>query len=151
MKNPPNKICYKDIPADFEYCFCGDCPRASDCLRFAAGQCVPDKPMIGLCVFPPSCADGECPYFRRSQPVRFAWGITPLFKNIFQKHSRAIHAQLYELLGSKTTFYRYNNGRYLLTPEQQEAILGIFERFGYDRLGLSFKCYVEKHDFSPMK
>lgn len=151
MKKREKKLPRTDIPADFVYCFSHDCPRAADCLRFNMGTRVPDKPTIGLCVFPRAYEDGGCPYFRQTQTLRMAWGLTPLFRDILQKHSKELHARIYALLGSQSAYYRYNSGEYLLTPEQQEAILRIFESIGYDRAGLSFGGYVENFDFSPIK
>ena len=149
-KQNTKKNFQNDVPADFVYCFNHVCPRCHDCLRYTMTQQLPDEPRIGLSVYPYTVADGKCPYFRRSQRIRFAWGLKSLFKNVLQKDSKPLHARLYALLGSDSAYSRYNTGKYLLTPEQQEEILQIFESFGYNRAELEFECYVEKYDFSTI-
>ena len=50
-------------------------------------------------------------------------------------------------LGGHGTYYRYNRGEKLLTPEQQEWILRLFTRYGYSE-NLSFEGYCDVMDFS---
>ena len=51
-----------------------------------------------------------------------------------------------DYLGSRGTYYRYQSGERLLTPEQQQKILQLFTAKGYN--GLSFEHYVETYDFT---
>ncbi|MDY6033294.1 MAG: DUF6078 family protein, partial [Alloprevotella sp.] len=46
-----------------------------------------------------------------------------------------------------TSYYRYQRGERLLTPEQQQWILKLFASKGYTDQ-LLFEHYVESYDFS---
>ena len=150
MKKTTKKTPCDKIPADFVYCFNKTCPRSAECLRFFLGEQSSERPEIGLCVFPRNAENTECPYYRTSQSMLMAWGLTPLFKDVYQKHSKILHERIYALLGSRASYYRYNSGAQLLSPEQQEEILSIFESLGYKRSDLSFGGYVESFDLSSL-
>lgn len=74
-----------------------------------------------------------------------AWGFKKLFYDVKQRDASIIRVHLKCYLGSHSKYYRYANGIYKLTPEQQERILNIFKRYGYTQ-GLEFDHYEDTPD-----
>lgn len=134
---------YNEVPSSFARCFCDSCPRAAECLRHAVGSLAPAKAAIGKCVYPQSATvEGGCPYFRPICTQRLAWGFTSLFRHVPACKSAMLRLKVMDCFGSRSTYYRYHSGRYLLTPSQQQDVLTVFARAGYDPTTLSFDHYV---------
>ncbi|MBR1733616.1 MAG: hypothetical protein IJ729_07800, partial [Alloprevotella sp.] len=60
---------WDDVPPDYRPCFTAACPRSAECLRYAAGQCLPRSLTCGPAIYPTALPDGEgaasgCPHFR---------------------------------------------------------------------------------------
>jgi hypothetical protein len=53
--------------------------------------------------------------------------------------------QIKKYLGGHGTYYNYNKGKYLLTPEQQEWIMNLLRRYGYTE-NLRFDGYRNEYD-----
>lgn len=139
---------YDKVPRFYARCFLDSCPRAAECMRYAVGQCAPEKAACGHCVFPQSLnAEGGCPYFRPKRVSRSAWGFKSLFRDVLARDSVSLRRALMDYFGSRSTYYRYNRGQQLLTPGQQQEVLAIFARFGYDPATLSFEHYVNEIAF----
>lgn len=136
------------IPPSFCRCFQGDCPQAGTCARFLAGRYLREGQVCGPAVYPAARTGGACTMYRQARVIRAAYGFTALFAEVKQKDSTPLRGRIKAYLGGNTTYYRYHHGEKLLSPEQQEWILGLFRRKGYTE-GLRFDGYRELHDFSP--
>lgn len=132
----------------WSYCFNEHCPKHEECIRFIAGKFVDDAQDYGACVFPNACANGrKCRHFKQARIVTFAWGFKKLFYNVKQRDAALLRLRLKMFLGSHGTYYNYANGRYKLTPEQQQGVLDIFRKKGYTE-DLEFDHYVEEPDLT---
>ena len=78
--------------------------------------------------------------------------IAPGLRPLCLEHEQDIadYAALrYEVMfyfSSESDFWRFNRGYYLLSPKQQEDILAMFRRRGYDTTNFRFAHYVEQFD-----
>ena len=107
-----------------------------------------DTKLYALSVLPHLLrSDGDCPMFRDASPIKVAYGFSTLFSNVRKKDIPFIREKLMEFLGSQSAYYRYNNGKLLLTPVQQERIYAIFSEYGYQD-NLHFDDYSETYDFT---
>lgn len=138
---------FKQVPPLWQLCFCSDCPRHEECLRYVAGQHIPDDLEWGPAVYPSALRGGVCRFFKEIRVIRAAWGFDRLFSEVKQKDYTALREKLKRYLGGHGTYYRYNSGERLLTPEQQAWILDLFVRYGYTE-DLRFDAYREVLDFS---
>ena len=137
---------FASVPAGWQLCFCEDCPRHGECLRYRAGQYVPAKLHWGPAVYPTAWKSGECEFFREARIVTLAWGFKPLFRDVKQKDYTPLRDKIKGYLGGHGTYYRYNRGERLLNPEQQEWVLNLFRRYGYTE-DLAFAQYKDAYDF----
>jgi hypothetical protein len=72
-----------------------------------------------------------------------------LFACVHSRDARVeIRLAITDYLGSKGTYYRYKHGERLLNPEQQQWILQLFSRYGYNAEGLSFDEYVSSYYYT---
>lgn len=129
----------------WDYCFNSQCPMHDDCIHYVTGMFLDDGHNRGCAIFPSACHDGKCKYFRQARKIKMAWGFKKLFYNVKQRDASIIRVHLKCYLGSHSKYYRYANGIYKLTPEQQERILNIFKRYGYTQ-GLEFDHYEDTPD-----
>jgi len=130
----------KKLPAYWYYCFNGQCPLCSDCIRFITGQYVDDGDDHGLAVFPNALRDGKCRHFKQARFVNLAWGFSKLFDDVKYRDASRLRAFIKAYLGGHNAYYRYANGKHKLTPEQQEGVRNIFRRNGYTE-NLEFDHY----------
>lgn len=135
------------VPAAWQLCFCDGCPQHEQCLRYQAGQFVPDSITWGPAVYPSAYRNGQCPHFKPIRTIRAAYGFATLFSEVKEKDAKPLHDKLKAYLGGHGTYYRYNSGEKLLVPEQQEWILALFRRYGYAD-NLRFDHNVDVLDFS---
>ena len=69
----PAKL-YKDVPPGYTVCLHGDCARASCCLHQIAYQRLLESENVLSLLNPARCTkDDQCPYFRDSAPVTYAY------------------------------------------------------------------------------
>ena len=137
-----------DVPMTFAVCFNSDCPRQTQCLRYAAGQAVMPQRDHGPSVFPNALkSDGSCRFFFLFRTIQAAWGFSALFKKVRHEDYPTLRWLLKDFIGSDRQFYRYNRGDYKLTPEEQAKVLNIFRRYGYDTQDMRFDHYEEMVDF----
>lgn len=135
------------VPPIWQLCFCEGCPQHEECLRFLAGQHVPDTMAWGPAIYPSAYRNGSCKYFKEIRMIKAAYGFDTLFKEVKQKHHSVLRNQIKRYLGGHGTYYRYHSGKRLLTPEQQQWILDLFNEYGYTD-GLAFDAYRDVIDFS---
>ena len=110
---------FREVPADYELCFNGQCPKRDDCIRFLAGQHVPATMMSGPAVYPNALTDGICPYFKQTRIIHGAWGFRNLYKDVAKADAQILKAKVINYLGGPVACYGYMHGDKLLTPEQQ--------------------------------
>lgn len=138
---------FDEVPRSWCFCFCEGCRKHDDCLRYQTGLLVPDSMTWGEAVFPTAHKKSDCPHFKPIRIIHAAYGFAPLFSNVKQKDYTPLREKLKAYLGGHGTYYRYNRGERLLTPEQQQSILNLFASYGYTE-GLSFEHYRDVMDFT---
>lgn len=139
---------FNEIPLSWRFCFCSGCPKHTDCLRYQTGLQIPPKGLTqGFAVFPTAYQHGDCPHFKKTRVIKAAYGFRSLFREVKEKDGAYLRGRIKYYLGGHGTYYRYNRGEKMLTPEQQQWILNLFAKRGYTE-GLSFDHYREMLDFS---
>lgn len=136
---------YNEVPTWWALCFNENCPRKGECMRFVAGQHVPDDKTIGQAVYPNACKNGTCEHFYQLRVVRAARGFGNIFAEVKQKDAAVLREKIMKHLGGHGSYYRYKNGERLLMPEQQDWICQLFERYGYADM-VTFLEYMDVYD-----
>ena len=135
-----------EVPKNYQVCFNTQCPHYQTCVRYAAGQAVTARATTGYCVYPTALQNGQCRYYIPIRILRLAYGFSTLFKQIRHADYAALRYEVMFYFSSESDFWRYNRGYYLLSPKQQEDILAMFRRRGYDTTNFRFAHYVEMFD-----
>ena len=138
---------FSDVPASMALCFCEECPRHDDCLRYLAGQYAPVSLTFGPAVYPAACQSGDCPHFKEVRVIQGMYGFSKLFSEVRHQDYRRLRDEVKAYLGGHSNYYRYHRGERMLTPEQQQAIKAMFQARGYDH-SLTFDGYREQIDFA---
>lgn len=138
---------YDTLPSSWLFCFNDSCPQAGECIRHLSSRHIPDDKTRGYAVYPNARKAGQCPYFKKIRRIRLAYGFNTIFHDIKSKDENLIRVKIKFFLGGHSKYYRYNNGKKMLTPEQQEWIISLFRQFGYTE-NLVFDHYVDSYDFS---
>lgn len=75
---------YDSVPLNYLHCLNPDCERSESCLRHLVTLHVPQSVKSIVTVNPANYPmdAGQCPYFRSTVKLRYAWGISTLFDNI---------------------------------------------------------------------
>ena len=141
------KFNFRDVPSDYSLCFNEQCPKRDDCIRYLAGQHVPDTMMNGPAVYPNAVSDNICPYFKQTRIIHGAWGFRNLYKGVAKQDVQVLKAKIVNYLGGPVACYDYMHGEKLLTPEQQETIQGFFNEMGYTQ-SIVFEGYSAIYDFT---
>ncbi|MBQ0023017.1 MAG: hypothetical protein KBT29_07255 [Prevotellaceae bacterium] len=126
-------------PEHYALCPKGDCAKASCCLRAQMYREKADRDFLTL-VNPAKLANikGECPYFRDSEPRRYALGFRRAYDSIEPPYRRPRFRNAIEdaLDLRKSSFYNMLNGERLISPQEQRAIIAEAEKlhipFGQD-------------------
>lgn len=131
------------IPYEYALCLDSECPKAGNCLRRPAAESMTEKEEYWKIVSPKRLEgmEGECPYFRSAQTVRYAKG----FKNLLDcqpyNKRQEIAYDLASRFGQRT-YYRLRKGERLLLPQEQQAVLNTVKRHGGDA-SLPFDEYAD--------
>lgn len=121
------------VPKSWLMCFNGSCKRCTECIRYRIFRVVGREWTCGNAVFPAAAEQAEgCRFFEPVRMVKMAWGFNGLFDVVRANDAPRLRTMMKEELGGNTAYYHYHHGRRLLTPEQQEWIIELFKRFGYD-------------------
>lgn len=147
METTP-QLTARQIPVRFARCFQSDCPKAPSCLRFLAGTLLPAGQLCGPAVYPTARSGEDCAMYRPAESQRLAYGFTSLLAEVKSKDQIPLRRAIKDLLGGNTAFYRYQHGRRLLLPAQQEQILALFRERGYSGGQLRFDAYRDAYDFT---
>lgn len=72
---------YDSVPLNYLHCLNPDCERSESCLRHLVTLHVPQSVKSIVTVNPANYPmdAGQCPYFRSTVKLRYAWGISTLF------------------------------------------------------------------------
>lgn len=123
-------LTYSIAPDDWAICFQHDCPRADRCLRHAVALLAPADLTHHDTVLPAAREGSDCRMFATSEPQRIARGMRSTLPRTYSGKTTAIRKDLYEVFGSTAMYYRYRDGRYDITPEQQSRIEAVFRKHG---------------------
>lgn len=137
---------FASIPPTWELCFNERCPRKDTCMHYLAGQHLPADKMKGNAIYPNALQEDGCKYFVERRLIRAAWGFHKLYLNVKHVDDTPIRHKIQAYLGSRTTYYRYMNGKLTLSPEQQEGIARIFREYGYTEEPV-FDHYIYRYAF----
>ena len=124
------KISYSDAPLDWAVCLQDDCPMAQNCLRRAVGRKMPKNTLQHAIVLPAARQDNKCRLFIKAEPVQMAYGMTHLLDGLSTGQASTLRHRLYNIFGSKSQFYRFREGRYAISPQQQASVAALFEKNG---------------------
>lgn len=138
---------YDQLPSSWMFCFRDECPKAEECILHLSGKFIPKDMEWGRAIFPTAVKANGCSHFKKIRKIHAAYGFKKLFEEVKRKDDKPLRDRMKEYLGSQKTYYRYNSGERLLTPEQQQWIISLFNKFGYtENLEFDHYCYV--YDFS---
>lgn len=126
-------------------CFNTSCPLKDNCIRFFAGIHAPSDKLFGRAVYPAALKDGKCEMFKQTTIIKAAYGFSTLFKDVKSRDEHTLRLAMIDYLGSRSAYYHYANGSYVLNPEQQEWIINLFKKYGYTE-NLQFDNYKMLYD-----
>lgn len=135
-------ISLENIPKEYVYCFADKktCPKVDTCLRAIAVQLLAASGMpqptdlrtVNALYVRQLPSPAACPLYRHNEPERYARGMTHLFDEIPLKHAPSIRKRVIRCFTSETLFFRSRKGERLISPEEQRAILKVFQSMGLD-------------------
>ena len=147
MSEPNNIIIdSRFVPQGYIYCYLSQCPRHEECLRWIASQQVEPDKLTSLCVMPKAMNQNPCPLYQKPEVQRMAFGFKKLFYDVKSRDETPLRDRIKAYLRGNSNYYRYNNGTRMLSPKQQEHIIDIFRKAGYEG-ELSFETYINTYDF----
>ena len=125
-------------------CFDVQCPQHEHCLRWQAGQYVPESYFSVYCVNPNHVRKdgGECIAYRDDRPQRVPVGMVHFYEAMPGAMERAIKSRLIERF-SRVIYYRYRRGDMTITPDVEQEIERICRECGWTD-PLQFDGYAEK-------
>lgn len=138
---------FKEVPEGYKLCFNGHCPKCSECIRYLAGQHLPDGMESGPCVYPNAVKHDVCGFFKQTRIIHAAWGFRNLYKGVEKQDANSLRARVTNYLGGPVSAYAYMHGDRLLIPEQQNRIKSFFEELGYHN-ELVFDGFTTIYDFT---
>lgn len=122
---------FNNVPASWALCFNDNCPLATQCLRRYAASQMPDNKTRVVTVAPQAGADGHCPWYVSTEPVRVAYGFSQLYRHVLYHDYAPMKRAITTLLRGHSNYYRYNNGELTLSPDEQQRIADIMADMGY--------------------
>ena len=142
------KLELNNIPWGYDICFNENCQLREKCLHYQAYLLQPTDKVGGPAVWPSAWKDGQCQRFSEYKLVQKAWGFSKLYKNV-PRHLKAEARQSINCyLGSGVSaYYRVHHGEKMLSPRQQQDIMGIMSKYGPTD-GLAFDHYVLDYDYT---
>lgn len=138
---------FSQIPHHWALCYVSECPRKQECMRYQACLQLPKGTIRRPCILPSVLQRKQCPQFHPIQKIRVALGFRYIFNRVLAKDIAEMRSEMAAFLGSHTTYYRYRNGEYQLTPRQQDWICQLFRRYGYTH-DIVFDDYKDVYVYS---
>lgn len=141
------KLEYKDVPKNYLFCHCNQCPRHKKCLRYQAALCIPDDVPHYSSINPnyQKAKDNSCGYFQSCDTARFARGMDHILDNIPYKVAVSIRKDLLSMMG-RSMYYRIRNKERLLHPVEQEQVFAVFTKHGI-KTKPEFDEYIDMLDW----
>ena len=115
-------------------CFCGQCPRHEQCLRWEVGLYADRSRHLMRCINPryKAADDGTCTFFRDNTPQLMPVGMRKQFYREMPAYkATAIRRRLIHH-NCKRTYYMYHNGLKPITPDYYELIATVCKSEGWD-------------------
>ena len=119
-------------PRDWAICYQHDCPWANRCLRHAVALLAPANLTHHNTVLPAAREGDTCRLFATAEPVKIAHGMKSMLPRTSFGWVSAVRQELYKVFGSVAMYYRYRDGRYSITPEQQACVEAVFRKYGIE-------------------
>lgn len=139
-------LTYSLAPQDWAICFQHDCLLSDNCLRHAIAQLAPPGLTHHTTVLPAARQDDHCRLFATKEPVRIARGMKRLLVSRSTGLASTIRKGLFDIFGSRSQYYRYRDGEYDISPEQQARVISHLQIFGYQN-DEPFDNYNEQYYF----
>ena len=137
----------ESYPPSYILCFVEGCKLKDNCIHYLAAQHVRDDDNIGYTIYPSILKNPDgCRWHKEYRVIKAAWGFDAIFHNVLQRHAATLRQEMKDYLGGNGTYSRYKRGERKLTPEQQEWIIQLFQKYGYVN-GLHFDHYEETIDW----
>ena len=141
---------YSEVPKDWAICYQTDCPMADMCLRRKAALLAPESLTAHAVVLPAARkGDGTCCAFVADQPVRLAYGMRELFKDVPMAIVSDLRQRVLNVFNSKSGYYRYRSGQYPITTDQQALISKLFEEYA-GTTAPHYERYEEGYELPPV-
>lgn len=140
--NERESIC---MPKKWMFCFNNNCHVKESCFRHFAAMNFSSDRERGYTVFPQMVRDGRCKFYIETQKEVKACGLTKLYDNVNCRDARVLRNALYEMLGSKRNYFRYNSGERWLSVRLQQKIRNLFKSYGYENV--EFEHYMETYNY----
>ena len=135
-----------DIPHNWAYCFNDNCPRHEVCLHHISTIALDDSHTAGKAIFANALRPNDsCQHYKPMRIINTAWGFDRMFDEVKTKDAPILRAMMRNYLGGNSMYYRYHHGIRRLSPEQQNWIKQLFERYGYKNI--CFNYTREEIDF----
>lgn len=140
------KLRYSDVPRDWAICYQTDCPLAENCLRRRVATLAPADLKHHDCVLPGARKGDSCDCFVENRPMRLARGMKGLLVGIGYEQGIVLREHLFKIFGSRSQYYRYYRGRWLISPSRQKRVAALFRQSGLDREP-EFDDYIDGYYF----
>ena len=146
------EIRFKDVPSDWAVCFNNDCPLKEECMRYQVGLVMPDDVWVWRTVMAAAWKKGDCKAFAKKRTERMAYGLSHFFDRVEKQDYSRLRDQAMAYLGGHSNYYRYNRGEKLLSEAQQQYLLQMMAKAGYEGKG-EFGSYVDvlQYDWTVSK
>lgn len=129
----------QNCPNHYPVCTHTECPLAGKCLRGIQYQEHATDTYITQINdrLPHTVGDG-CPYFRSSEPQKFALGCKPSYEAIYPESLRIEFRRqcMRQLHLSRSAFYYLVDGTSIITPRDQQKMVTIARNLG-------IRCFTE--------
>lgn len=133
----------------------GGCPLSATCLRSkihhesnaATNAKRSSLRVVNLWNETLKTGTNACAMYRTATQRRFARGFTSLFDAIPQALFEQIKAEVEQVFSSRRIFYYCRKGERLTSPEEQQQIADIFQKYGFGSAP-RFDDYVETYDWA---
>ena len=81
---------------------------------------------------------GQMSALPSGKDCKHGMGIQYAYKDVKASDLKSLRELTKELLGGKTSYYRYHRGEKKLTPEQQDSVRRLFTKHGYSDVVFDF-------------
>lgn len=115
----------------------GSCPLRESCLRnklhretvYTKENSRQQLTVVNLWYAALKPLTRECEMYRKAEPIRFARGFKHLYDKVPKGIFKEVQMQVKRLFSCERAYYYCKSGTYLTSPEEQQKIALIFERY----------------------